>query len=115
MDMTTFWSTVPRADRRTAGRLAHRAYSVSLVAAKQDFLDDAPTEFAFTVIPNIGPGGATSEADEEDLAERDPDQEIVDADGPSVSGDKAMMAYQPSLDALYLWYPGDKAWRMWNY
>jgi len=112
MDMTAFWATVPPQDKLAVGQLKN---SPSLAAARQDFLGDAPTEFASTVIPNIGPSGATTDDDEEDLAERDPDQEITDADGPSVSGDKALMAYQPSIDALYLWYPDDKTWRMWNY
>lgn len=72
----------------------------------------ASTEFAHDVIPNIGPGGPTSEEDEEDLAERDPDQEIQDADGPSLSGDRAYMMYFAGDDELFVW---DGEWRMWNY
>lgn len=82
--------------------------------------DDVPSggEFAYDVIPNMGPGGPTSDEDEADLSERDPDEEIGDADGPSLSGDKALMVYNSEIDELWVWNEGGGApgeWMMWNY
>jgi len=117
MNMETFWSKVPRADKLKLDYAQAVAQFPSAFAAAdrdEDFNVEA-CELAHTVIPNIGPGGATTEEDEVDLAQRDPNEEIADADGPSVTGQVAFMAYNAEVDELWLWYPDDNRWRLWNY
>lgn len=108
MYMGDFWGTV--VNRLTSDQVQAQ-YPEALAAGTEH--DLASAEFAYDVIPNLGPGGATSDEDEEDLAERDPDEEITDADGPSLSGDKALMAYREDVDELYTW--NDGTWLLWNY
>ena len=88
-------------------------------AARQarSWLDDGEgpgPEYAFAVIPNISPGGATTEADTRDLDRRDPHCRITDADGPSIGSDPRPMAYIAAIDELYTWDPVD-GWVLWNY
>ena len=78
-------------------------------------VDYAAVEFAHDVIPNMGPGGPTSEEDESDLAQRDPDGDLEDADGPSLGGEQALMAYAADTDELWVWHSDERCWLLWNY
>jgi hypothetical protein len=65
------------------------------------------------VIPNIEPAGCTSDEDEADLAARDPNEEISNPDGPSLSGERHLEIYFESIDELYHW--NGEMWVLWNY
>lgn len=108
MYMGEFWDTV--VNTLTAAQVQKQ--HPDAFAAGDDY-DLSTAEFAYDVIPNLGPGGASSDEDEADLAERDPDEEITDADGPSISGDEALMAYREDVDELYHW--NGHIWLLWNY
>lgn len=117
MEMTTFWN-------KTVNRLTLTSVRQQYPDAYKDlreleaFEDDKP-KFAFDVVPNIDPAGAYSKEDQEDLDKRDPDQEISDPDGPSLSGITSLMAYFPEIDELYLWEQSELMpvgnWVLWNY
>ena len=113
MDMSTFWSTVgPKLNISQLGV----KYPGAVPAMEAEDMDPEAAEFAYDVIPNIGPGGATTDEDQVDLDERDPDQEIVEPDGPSLSGQQELMAYFSNIDELWCWKPGDDGhWSLWNY
>lgn len=106
--MTTFWSTI-------AHKLTHDE-AMTKYSEQLSLLEDAENaEFSFGSVPNLGPGGATSDEDEEDLAERDPDEEIDVADGPTLGDEKALMAYFPEVDELFLFSEEENEWVLWNY
>jgi hypothetical protein len=109
MDMSTFWSKVSQI---TLTDVNARFPAAAQTLASYKNVKEA--QFAFSVIPNLGPGGATTDEDEADLDERDPDQDITDADGPSLGGDTALMAYFPEIDELFTYREGT-GWVLWNY
>ncbi len=77
-------------------------------------------EFAYDVIPNLGPGGATSDEDDEDMY-AEPDDQIdagpmsSDEVGMTVTGQKDLMFYNADIDELYMWQPQSDRWVLWNY
>lgn len=114
MNMTDFWEVTHSQMSEPELRQTHPQAFAAFDAddAKQEITD---WEFAFAGIPNIEPSGATTQADEEDLDERDPDQEITDPDGPSLGGEIALMAYSAQIDELFVWDSEDSKWHLWNY
>jgi hypothetical protein len=117
MDMTTFWSKIPATDKLTTDQVKENqaAWASAQRFLVEDDLDTTGLEWAKTVFPNIGPGGPTSDEDEADLDVRDPTgDEIMNADGPSLGGVVALMAYLPKIDELFIWNDAD-GWILWNY
>ena len=113
MEMETFWSTVPQADH-----LSHKQvqsdYPEAYAAAKEEFLDFdySKIEFAFSVIPNCGPGGPTTDADEAAMDAAGIDD--CQSDGPSLGGDMVLMFYNHGTDELFH-FAEDGGWICWNY
>ena len=112
MNMETFWSTIPLHSHLTLQQLKTQ-YPEAVKKAEDEGWNFANVQFALSGIPNLGPSGATSDQDEADLAERDPDEEIMDADGPTLDGTIMLMAYNGSVDELYTWQTD--TWYLWNY
>lgn len=107
--MRTFWASVPEADKLLPNDVVLRFPN----AEETEAFDPQQAEYAFSALPNLGPGGPTSEQDEADLEERDPNEEVTDPDGPTLAGDMALMAYVPGSDELYTYKDG--RWLLWNY
>lgn len=115
MDMGPFWDSVPQADLISLKKVKSD-YPDAYKAAKEGFMedDDVQVEFAYTVIPNCGPAGPTVEGDEAALDAEDPDGDDCIATGPSVCGEKQLMAYNADADELHTW-SAEAGWVLWNY
>jgi hypothetical protein len=116
MEMTTFWGkTVNRLTLENVSKQHPEAYEdLRLLEAFEDY----KPQLAFDVLPNLGPRGAFSDEDQADLDKRDPNQEITDADGPTLTGQTDLIAYFPEIDELYVWFnPQGQvgSWILWNY
>jgi hypothetical protein len=111
MIMSGFWLRVNDTDRLTPTQMS-ASHSDAMTSAMAELNDRgigiANAEFAFSVIPSLGPGGYTTEEDQ-DAAGNDEDGDP----GPSTCGDKALMYYVEGIDELALWTDG--RWIVWNY
>lgn len=106
MDMSPFWNQV--IGKLSPAQVASK--HPEAFAAAQDVVSGMQKEWAYDVIPAIGPSGCTSPEDEEAYG----DDEDGEVDMPSLSGDTSLMMYVPDIDQLYLWNDS-KSWICWNY
>jgi len=114
MDMASYWDYITTVSRQQL--LAdHPEAGAGLDALEMDLTSVDGAEYAFAVIPSLGPGGGTSDEDDADMDSReedgeDPTEDIV----PSVTGEQAPMAYFADSDSLYV-MGTDGVFRCWNY
>lgn len=115
MYMGDFWNSVSILTPGQVQKQFPRALNAT------PYSDTLTGEFAFDVIPNLGPGGYISDEDAE-LNYEDPESEDYEGDSgfmsteeilPSVTGRRSLMYYIEDIDELYTW-DNDK-WTLWNY
>jgi hypothetical protein len=125
MNCRPFWNKVPDTDKLSLSK-AQTLYpeQIKTWLEREEIEpgdEDEQDEFnklaiAYTVEPNLGPAGLTTDADEESFADYPEDEDIPDEMiGPSLSGDKSLMIYKGFADELYLWNNRENDWIMWNY
>lgn len=89
------------------------------IAAGASVADDINGTFAIAVIPAFGPGGPTTDADEEAFGSHDDDDDWEYGGAPSVSGETALICYNEEADELHVFHHAEGTqpdrWILWNY